>query len=111
MAPAIGGKESNPEFPPKEGILDFLPDMSTCFAIHEKPEENKMDQKCLESYRIPDAHCREIQNPMGRVPIKRESMLTLDVITSRKALRKHPIWLPMIIMFGCRREARKHQKA
>jgi hypothetical protein len=43
MAPAIGGKESIPEFPPKEGILDLLPAMSTCFASQEKPEEKNID--------------------------------------------------------------------
>ena len=49
MVPAIGGKERNPEFAPKDGILVLLPAMSTCLASQEKPRKGKMDQKCLES--------------------------------------------------------------
>ena len=41
IAPAIGGNESNPEFPPKDGILDLLPAMSTCLAS-QKPREDNM---------------------------------------------------------------------
>ena len=48
-----------------------------------------------------------MKNPMAPVPIKRASICQLAVMTSRKALRKQPIWLPMIITWGCRRDARK----